>query len=95
MTYRPEGQQESRIDRLIRTELDSVEKPMPKTRQATRLRSPEQYAYMTNLAGQQGMSHAELNILIGTEYGQTLDTITMTNASKIIKRLLKNLGRIR
>jgi hypothetical protein len=49
---------------------------------------------MENLAAQQGMTLAELDVKIKAEFSQSLDTISKTNASHLIGRLLASLKRL-
>lgn len=83
------------VARLVEKEIDTLEHPQPRSRNAVVLRTPAQRGYMVTLADQQGIGQHELNLKIRAEYGQTLDTITKTNASKLIDGLLKNLRSMR
>lgn len=83
------------VVRLIEQEIDTLEQPKSRSRNAVVLRTPAQREYMETLANQQGLKLSELNTRIVTDYGQTLDSITKTNASKVIGTLLNNLKSMR
>jgi hypothetical protein len=90
----PPPRNQPSVEELVTMELHAVEKPRARSRNATVLRTPSQRVYMENLAAQQGMTLAELDVKIKAEFSQSLDTISKTNASHLIGRLLARLKRL-